>query len=94
MAGMRVSRKKDKITYSYTGDLKECIEKAEKELSEKNGSTQWLFLKWQYDNAKKAFDNYNRRISDLDGFIKLGKETLKEQEEQENAEKESENIPS
>lgn len=62
MAGMRAVHKKNGTTFKYSGDLKETIEKAEKELKEKEGTTQWLFLKWQYDNAKKALDSYNRRV--------------------------------
>ena len=64
-----------------SGDLKETIEKAEKELKEKEGTTQWLFLKWQYDNARKAFEKYNRRLEDLKDFIKLAKEELAKREE-------------
>lgn len=65
MAGIRAVHKKNGTTFKYSGDLKETIEKAEKELKEKEGTTQWLFLKWQYDNARKAFEKYNRRLEDL-----------------------------
>lgn len=79
MAGIRAKRTKDKITYAYTGSLEETLEKAKKELREKEDTTQWLFLKWQYDNAKKALDTYNRRVADLKGFIELAeKEIAKE----------------
>ena len=54
---------------------------SEKELKEKEGTTQWLFLKWQYDNARKAFEKYNRRLEDLKDFIKLAKEELAKREE-------------
>ena len=69
MAGMRAVHKKNGTTFKYSGDLKETIEKAEKELKEKEGTTQWLFLKWQYDNARKAFEKYNRRLDALDAQI-------------------------
>lgn len=81
MAGMRAVHKKNGTTFKYSGDLKETIEKAEKELKEKEGTTQWLFLKWQYDNARKAFEKYNRRLEDLKDFIKLAKEELAKREE-------------
>lgn len=81
MAGMRAVHKKNGTTFKYSGDLKETIEKAEKELKEKDGTTQWLFLKWQYDNARKAFEKYNRRLEDLKDFIKLAKEELAKREE-------------
>lgn len=81
MAGIRAVHKKNGTTFKYSGDLKETIEKAEKELKEKEGTTQWLFLKWQYDNARKAFEKYNRRLEDLKDFIKLAKEELAKREE-------------
>ena len=74
--------KKNGTTFKYSGDLKETIEKAEKELKEKEGTTQWLFLKWQYDNARKAFEKYNRRLEDLKDFIKLAKEELAKERRQ------------
>lgn len=82
MAGMREVHKKSGTTFKFTGDLKEAVEKAEKELKEKDGTTQWLFLKWQYDNAKKALDSYNRRLSDLRDFIRLGKEELEKRKQE------------
>ena len=39
MAGMRAVHKKNGTTFKYSGDLKETIEKAEKELKEKEGTT-------------------------------------------------------
>jgi hypothetical protein len=82
VAGMRSKKKKGGgTTYTYSGDLAECIEKSEKELKEKRGSQQQLFLLWQYQNAKKAYDNFNKRIDDLENFIRLGKEELKRRKE-------------
>lgn len=81
MAGMRAVHKKDGTTYKFTGDLKESIEKAEKELQEKRGSQQRVFLQWQRDNAVKAYESYERRIVDLQDFVKLGKEELKKRQE-------------
>ena len=83
MAGMRAVHKKSGTTFKFTGDLKEAIEKAEKELKEKEGTTQWLFLKCQYDNAKKALDSYNRRVKDLKDFIRLGNEELEKRNTEE-----------
>lgn len=81
MAGMTAKHKKDKVTYSFKGDLRECIQKAEQELKTKENSNEWLFLKWQHDKAKKALDTYNARVKDLKGFIELGKQELKKEQE-------------
>ena len=88
MAGMTAKHTKKGTQFTYRGDLQECIEKAEKELCEKENSTQWLFLKWQHDNAKKALDAYNRRVRDLKDFIRLGKEELEKRKAEEAAEHE------
>lgn len=37
-------------------------------------------MEWQYENAKKALETYNRRVKDLKDFIELGKKELKKKE--------------
>lgn len=83
MAGMRAVHKKSGTTFKYSGDLEKAVEKAEKELKEKEGTERHTFLKWQYDNAKKALETYNRRLEDLRDFIRLGKEELEKKEKEE-----------
>ena len=67
MAGMRAVHKKDGTTFKFSGDLREAIEKAEKELKEKDGT----------------LETYNRRLKDLHDFIRLGKEELEKKEKEE-----------
>ena len=69
MAGMRAVHKKDGTTFKFSGDLR--------------GTERHTFLKWQYDNAKKALETYNRRLKDLHDFIRLGKEELEKKEKEE-----------
>ena len=77
MAGMTAKHKKDGcVTYSFSGDLEECIKKARKELRQKEDSEERTFLRWQHEKAKKAYETYERRIKDLQGFIRLGTEEL------------------
>lgn len=45
MAGIRVKRAKDKITYTYTGSLEEALEKAKKELREKRRNYAMVIFK-------------------------------------------------
>ena len=52
-------------------------------MKEKDGTERHTFLKWQYDNAKKALETYNRRLKDLHDFIRLGKEELEKKEKEE-----------
>lgn len=77
MAGMRAKHQKSgKVTYTFSGGLAESIQKARKELRQKEESEDRKFLKWQHEKAKKAHETYERRIDDLQGFIKLGTEEL------------------
>lgn len=62
MAGMRAVHKKNGTTFKYSGDLKETIEKAEKELKE-NGK----YYKALYDQAGNSiavpiFESIFRKI--------------------------------
>lgn len=81
MTGMRTKKTKNGKTFTFSGDLKDAIVAAEKELSEKTNSQKRVFLKWQRDNAVKAHENYEKRIADLKDFIPLAKEELKKREE-------------
>lgn len=76
MAGFTAKHKKGNTSFTYRGDLRECIEKAEKELEKKQGGQEGVFLLWQYERAKKALDTYNRRIADLKDFIEAAKREL------------------
>jgi hypothetical protein len=67
-------------TFTYTGGLEKAVQQAKKELSEKESSQKRGFLKWQRDNAVKAFDTYEKRIRDLNEFIELARERLLEEE--------------
>nr|DAY50243.1 MAG TPA: hypothetical protein [Caudoviricetes sp.] len=81
MAGMRAKHQKSgEVTYTFSGDLAESIQKARKELRQKEESEERNFLKWQYEKAKKAYETYERRIDDLQGFIRLGTEELERRE--------------
>lgn len=82
MAGMRAKKSKNGgTTFTFSGELSDAIETAEKELYEKTTSNKRIFLKWQRDNAVKAYENYEKRIKDLRNFIPLAKEELKKQQE-------------
>lgn len=91
MAGFTAKHKKGKTSFTYSGDLRECVEKAEKELEKKQGGQERVFLLWQYERAKKALNTYNRRIEDLKDFIEVAKQEL-EKKEKEAAEYEKDNA--
>lgn len=43
MAGMRATHKKDGVSYKFSGDLRECIEKARKNCQKSEGRKNGYF---------------------------------------------------
>lgn len=83
---LRLKRtEKDQKVYSYSGDLEQEVKKAKSEYMEKETSQERVFLLWQYQRAKKAYEKYEQRIADLKGFIELAEAELKKQESGGNA---------
>lgn len=92
MAGMRTKKSKGGgTTFVFTGGLSDAVKAAERELREKENSQKRVFLKWQRDNAVKAYENYEKRIDDLRDFIPLAKEELEKRQEAVKAKEENEN---
>ena len=79
---MRVKRTKNKVTYSFTGELQNELETAKKELNKKIQSQERTFLQWQLKKAQKAYNNYEKRIEDLQTFIRLAEKKIAEKEEE------------
>lgn len=79
--GMRVKRNKNGVVFSFTGELQDALEAARKELDKKIQSQERVFLQWQFEKAKKARDTYEKRIEDLQGFIRLAEKELAGKEE-------------
>ena len=73
---MRVKRNKNGVVFSFTGELQDALEAARKELDKKIQSQERVFLQWQFEKAKKARDIYEKRIEDLQGFIRLAEKEL------------------
>lgn len=80
MVSMRATHTKSQTTYYTKGKLEDVVKKCEDELVRKENSKEYGHLKWQYEKSKKEYERYKNRISDLNGFIKLAKEKLREEE--------------
>jgi hypothetical protein len=80
-AGMTAKHRKGGVTYTISGGLAVAIEKSKKELEKKQDSQERMFLKWQYEKSKRAYETYEKRIKDLEEFIPFAEEKLKEKEE-------------
>lgn len=79
--GMRAKRNKNGVVFSFTGELQEALEAARKELDKKVRSQERVFLQWQFEKAKKTRDTYEKRIEDLQGFIRLAEKELAKKED-------------
>jgi len=68
-------------SFSYSGDLEECINKAKKEANQKRESEERTHIKWEYERAKKQHENYEQKIKDLDDFARLAKKQIEKEKE-------------
>lgn len=79
--GMTAKRNKNGVVFSFTGELQDALESARKELDKKVQSQERVFLQWQFEKAKKARDTYEKRIEDLQGFIRTAEKELAKRED-------------
>lgn len=78
----RVNNKDGSITFRYTGDLQKELDKAKSELEAKQESGKQKFLEWQYEKAKKELEAFNRRVNDLQDFIRLAEKEVQKRAEE------------
>lgn len=76
---MRVKHGKGKTDYYYKGDLEQELKKAKSEYMEKETAQERVFLLWQFQRAKKAYEKYEQRVSDLKRFIELAEEEMEKE---------------
>ena len=69
-ASYKIRETKNMRHFTYSGNLKDAIEKANKEIA------QWY---WLYEKAKKAINTHNKKIANIEAFIRCAEE---EQEKQ------------
>ena len=76
-----IRKTKTERRMTYSGDLKEVIKKAKKELYEKENSPKRQYLKWKYEDAKKENERWEERIKDLRDFIEIAKAHIEQGKE-------------
>lgn len=64
---------------TYTGDLQEAIQKAQKELRQKENDQKRAYLLWHYEQARKELTSWDARIDDLKAFIRCATEQLEKE---------------
>lgn len=76
-ASYKIRETKNMRHFTYSGNLKDAIEKAKRDLQKENKEiAQWY---WLYEKAKKAINTHNKKIANIEAFIRCAEE---EQEKQ------------
>lgn len=71
-------KKDGSVKFTYKGDLQKAVDSASRELGEKTSSEKRKYLKYAKDEADRNYYTYERRISDLVRFIRLGNKMIEE----------------
>ena len=65
--------------FTYSGNLEDAIEKAERDLQKEKENKEIAQWYWLYEKAKKAINTHNKKIANIEAFIRCAEE---EQEKQ------------
>lgn len=75
-----VKETKDSYKFSYSGDLKEALEKARKDLQKEKENPEIAYWEWIRKKAVGAILAHERKVARLKAFIKCAEQNLKESE--------------
>lgn len=78
---MRVkgSKANRRFTYDANKGLEAEVQKAREELEKKCMAAQRNHLRWAYEKAKKEYETYEQRITDLEEFVYVGEKEIERQ---------------
>lgn len=83
-----IKESKGKYNFTYSGDLREAIEKANKDLRKEKENAEIPYWKWMLEKAQKAIAAHDNRIRRIQAFIDCAERHLKAEKEGEQAENE------
>lgn len=75
-----IKETKNNYSFSYSGDLKEALEKARKDLQKEKENQDIAHWEWIRKKAASAILAHERKIARLKAFIKCAEQNLKESE--------------
>lgn len=75
----RTKESKDNYSCTYTGDLKDAIIKAEKDLERYKNDPNIMYWNWIKDKATNAITANKKAIKRAEIFIRLAKEQMKKE---------------
>ncbi len=76
-----IEKTKNSYSFSYSGDLKEALEKARKDLQKEKENPNIAHWEWIRKKAVSAILAHERKIARVKAFIKCAEQNLKESEE-------------
>ncbi|MBN2878671.1 MAG: hypothetical protein JXN65_03480 [Clostridia bacterium] len=77
----RVKEEKNTYKMTYTGNLKEALEKAKEDLEKKQNDPNMPHWEWIKNKAEKEIEANKRAIGRIKAFISAAEEKLKEGEQ-------------
>ena len=78
-ASYKIRETKNMRHFTYSGNLEDAIEKAERDLQKEKENKEIAQWYWLYEKAKKAINAHNKKIANIEAFIRCAEE---EQEKQ------------
>lgn len=75
-----IKETKSNYSFSYSGDLKEALEKARKDLHKEEGNPDIAYWEWIRKKAVSAILAHERKVARIKTFIKCAEQNLKESE--------------
>ena len=78
-ASYKIRETKNMRHFTYSGNLKDAIEKAKRDLQKEKENKEIAQWYWLYEKAKKAINTHNKKIANIEAFIRCAEE---EQEKQ------------
>lgn len=79
-ASYKIRETKNARHFTYSGNLEDAIEKAKTDLKKEKENKeipQWF---WLYGKAKKAIEAHNRKIANIEAFIRCAEGELKKED--------------
>ena len=71
-----IKETKDRYRFSYSGDLKEALEKAHKDLQKEKENQDIAYWEWVRKKAESAIAAHEKRIARIKAFIKCAEQEL------------------
>lgn len=78
-ASYKIRETKNMRHFTYSGNLEDAIEKAERDLQKEKENKEIAQWYWLYEKAQKAISAHNKKIANIEAFIRCAEE---EQEKQ------------